>query len=100
MPKHCQICGSEIKGKAFSLSDLSPVPKVIEVCEKCAGSDWVTIDIDGVEVTVRRDDYIRCDKERLQYALDQALTSLEDQGWEMKGISVEGRSETICEELE
>jgi len=84
----CQICENEIQGEVFSLSDLSPSPKVLKVCQKCAESESITIYHAGIEMTVHRDDYIRCNKGRLQYAVEEVYSNLEEYGWHYRSGTI------------
>ena len=61
----CQICDKPIDGTPLTLSNLTDPPGTLRVCEACASSERVTVEIDGIAVEVDRDDFIQADKERL-----------------------------------
>ena len=96
----CEVCGQEIDGEVFTLSALTEEATLLRVCRTCAGSQWITIQSEGIEVVIFRDDYIRANKERLDMALDKVAVVLEDLGWESKAIKLEGKTDDIMEEYE
>jgi hypothetical protein len=83
---NCEVCSKPIDGEPFSLSDLSEGGNLLKVCETCAGSQYITILDSGVEITINRDDYIGCNREKLEEAIDSAICVLADEGWALKKI--------------
>ena len=96
----CQVCGNPIKGEPANLSNLSNPPRILRVCETCAGSEWVNVTHDGIQVTVHRDDYLQADKERFQAAVESAWAVLEDHGWSLEGLKLSGKSDLVKEPLD
>ena len=96
----CAICEAAIAGKPFTLSSLTEPPRVLQVCEACAGSEWVTLDVGGIQVTVFRDDYLVADKERFEHAVDAVLEVLEEHGWDGHALKMRGKSESIREPVD
>lgn len=92
--RNCDICGLPIEGEPFALSALDGTPRVLKVCEACAGSDYVTIYHAGIEVNVHRDDFIRSNQERFWYAVEKACSDLEEHGWTIDAITLQGCSDT------
>lgn len=93
----CALCGDAIEGQPFTLSDLNKPPEILDVCGPCSASTWITLDHDGVEVEVFRDDLIQCDRERLDTAIEDALAALDRLGWEGEALRLSGMSEQIKE---
>lgn len=90
----CELCGTEIGERPFALSSLAEPPRILKVCESCAGSDWITIKHDDeVEVEVLRDDYIIADKDRFFQAVDDALYRIEEQGWTCDFLKLRAHNE-------
>jgi len=96
----CDVCGSEIEGKPFTLSALTEPPSVLAACETCAGSQYITIHYDGLQVRIDRDDYIRADPERLHTALQNAYRTFEDLGWSLEAVRLHGGTDEIAETYE
>jgi hypothetical protein len=97
---NCGVCSKPIDGEPFSLSDLSDEGNLLKVCKTCAGSQWIAIEYDDVEVTVWRDDYIQCDRERLEEAMGNAIGVLLDEGWELKKVTLKGNASCIRREYD
>ncbi len=95
----CEICDMEIEGEPFAVSNLSEPPRILKVCERCAGGE-VSIYHDGVQVTVALDDYLQADKERLYSAIESAANSLEDHGWSLDGIELMADSDLTQEPID
>lgn len=96
-PMTCDICSAEFEGKAFNLTTLTEVPELLEVCEACAGAQYVQLRSHGLDLVVHRDDYLRADRDRLDFALDKVHVVLEDMGWSLEAIKLQASSDTICE---
>jgi hypothetical protein len=56
-------------------------------------------DMDAV-LARHSDDYIQCDREKLQEAVDGAICTLLDEGWELKKMTLEGNSSCIRREYD
>lgn len=100
MPHECEICCKTIEGKPFSLSNLSEPHRVLKVCEKCAGSDCVTISLGGINVTIYRDEFLRADRERLEHAVEMAYCKALDCGWNITAVTVKGNSDKVNDPLD
>jgi ribosome-binding protein aMBF1 (putative translation factor) len=96
----CEICNKEIVGQVAALSNLAEPPVILKVCEACAGTGWSRLDVDGVDVEVNRDDYLRADKERFEYAVGQAEAILDEHGWSLDGLTLRARSKLVMEPLD
>ncbi len=96
MRKKCQVCGAEIQGVPFNLSNLKANPGIMEVCEQCASSTELSLyHLYGLVLNVQRDLYIKCNKDRLERALDEAQAAVEEFGWEIEEITIRARSEMV-----
>lgn len=96
----CELCGVGIGNRPFALSSLAEPPRVLKVCESCAGSVWICQDHDNVEVEVWRDDLIVADENRLFQAVDEALYVLEEHGWTCESMRIRAKSELVKEPYE
>ena len=96
----CDLCNVEIEGESFALSNLSTPARILNVCERCAGSDWHCQDHAGVEVEVWRDDFIVADENRLTQAVEETLWRLEELGWTCEAMRLRAKSDKIKEPYE
>ena len=95
----CHICEEEIQGTPFVLSDLKEPANIIELCESCATSNYAELYHEGLELKVWRDHFLPADKERLFYAVDNAMILLAEHGWEITDITLTYHSDMSCEPL-
>lgn len=96
----CDLCDVEIEGEPFALSNLSEPPRILNVCAKCACSDWHRQDHAGVGLEVWRDDFIVADENRLTQAVEEALWRLEELGWTCEAMRLRAKSDKIREPYE
>ena len=93
----CEICGVEIEGEPFTLSALTEPPSMLEACETCASSPYITVRHDGLQIRIDRDDYIRADHERLHVGLDKISEEMSYLGWTLEAVRVHARSDRATE---
>ena len=96
----CAICTADIVGTPFTVVALTEPPRPLEVCETCAGSQYVQLRENGLDLVVFRDDYTRADPERLSCALDKISTVMEELGWSLEAVKIQARSDAITEPYE
>ncbi|MCP4604409.1 MAG: hypothetical protein GY847_28450 [Proteobacteria bacterium] len=72
----CRLCSGAIEGEPFTLSDLTESGGLLEVCRECAGSQYITVKIDGMEIEIHRDNYIEADREKLELAISMNWSRL------------------------
>lgn len=87
----CELCGADIEGTPFALSSLGEDPRILEVCQECAESEYVRLEYEGLDLEVMRDDYIEADRENLHAAIDEACALLEERGWTCEGLRLRAR---------
>jgi ribosome-binding protein aMBF1 (putative translation factor) len=97
---HCEICATEFEGTPFTVVALTEPPRPLEVCETCAGSRYVQLRQDDLDLVVFRDDYTRADPERLSQGLERIWTVMDELGWKLEAVKLQARSDAITEPYE
>ena len=96
----CEICATEFEGTPFTVVALTEPPRPLKVCETCAGSRYVQLRENDLDLVVFRDDYTRADIERLSWVLDTISTVMEEAGWSLEAVKIQARSDAITEPYE
>ena len=96
----CEVCQKEIEGEVATISGLTDPVSLLKVCESCSRAHYLDLWLEGMGVEVHRDDYIRADYDRLAYALGSIASTMQDYGWNLKGVKLESDNSASTQSLD